>query len=321
VEVGIDRTKCLIFNIGPSIHGPINKLPIEKRAQILSLLVEGASLRSISRVADVSINTVTKLLVDAGTACAAFHDERVRGFRSRRVQVDEVWSFCYAKQKNVPMAKAAPTGAGDLWTWTALDADTKLMCSWVVGARDAEYAMALVDDLRSRLVGRVQLTTDGLRAYLEAVEDAFGDDVDYAQLVKLYGAAPEGPPGSAERKYSPGECIGYRKVVVSGRPDKAHVSTSYVERHNLIMRMSMKRFTRLINAFSKKLANHEHSLALYFTYHNFVRVHDSLRVTPAMAARVSERLWSMEDLVRLIDQHEAGLKLARRQAAPAKISN
>lgn len=290
----------------------MNKLPIQKRAQILSLLVEGASLRSISRVSDVSINTVTKLLVDAGTACSAFHDERVRGFSARRVQVDEVWSFCYAKAKNVADAKAAPEGSGDVWTWTALDADTKLMCSWVVGARDAGYALALMDDLRSRIVGRVQLTTDGHKAYLSAVEEAFGDDADYTMLVKLYGSAPDGQGGTAERKYSPGECVGIRKITISGKPDPAHVSTSYVERHNLTMRMCMRRFTRLTNAFSKKLANHEHSLALYFAYYNFVRVHKSLRTSPAMAAGISDRLWSMEDLVRLTDQHEA-LELATRQ--------
>jgi IS1 family transposase len=281
------------------------------------------SLRSISRVADVSINTVTKLLVDAGTACAAFHDEKVRGLTLKRVQVDEVWSFCYAKAKNVEMAKAAPDGAGDVWTWTALDADSKLMCSWVVGARDAEYAMALMDDLRQRLTGdRFQLTTDGHKAYLEAVETAFGADVDYAMLVKLYGNPQDGTPGTAERKYSPNECNGTKKTAISGKPDPKHVSMSYVERHNLTMRMAMRRFTRLTNAFSKKLENHEHSLALYFTYYNFVRIHKTLRTSPAMAAGVSERLWSMEDLVRLTDQHiaqEEGtrklLRLDRREMA------
>jgi IS1 family transposase len=222
--------------------------------------------------------------------------------------------------------QAAPVGLElNKWTWTALDADTKLMCSWVVGARDAEYALALMDDLRSRLVGRVQLTTDGHKAYLEAVEEAFGDDVDYAMLVKLYGAAPEGKPGSAERKYSPSECIGCRKATITGKPDPAHVSTSYVERHNLTMRMSMRRFTRLTNAFSKKLANHEHSLSLYFVCYNFVRVHKSLRTSPAMAAGICDRLWSMEDLVRLTDQHEAAelstRRLLRLRGEAARISS
>lgn len=278
---------------------PMNKLPSSKRVQILKLLVEGASLRSITRVADVSVNTVTKLLVEAGNACSAYHDEKVRGLACKRVQVDEVWSFCYAKQKNVATAKAAPAEAGDVWTWTALDADTKLMCSWVAGGRDAEYAHALMMDLRSRVRGRLQLTTDGHKPYLEAVEEAFGNDADYVMLVKLYGVAPEGGP--AERKYSPAVCTGAKKTRISGSPDPDHVSTSYVERHNLTMRMSMRRFTRLTNAFSKKLANHEHSLALYFTYYNFVRIHKTLRVTPAMAAGVSDKLWSMEDLLALVD--------------------
>lgn len=277
----------------------MNKLPLAKRAQILSMLVEGSSMRSISRVADVSINTVYKLLVDAGRACAAFHDEAVRGVASERIQCDEVWSFCYAKQKSVAAAKAAPGGAGDVWTWTALDADSKLILTWKVGGRDAEYALALMDDLRGRISTRVQLTTDGHRAYLSAVEEAFGDDIDYGMLVKLYG--PEVSGQGHERKYSPSECVGARKETITGRPDSRRISTSYTERHNLTMRMSMRRFTRLTNAFSKKIENHCYALALYFVYYNFARVHKTLRVSPAMAAGVSNRLWSMEDIVALID--------------------
>jgi IS1 family transposase len=275
----------------------MNKLPIAKRVQILSMLCEGSSMRSISRVADVSINTVTKLLEDAGETCLALHNDHVRGMKASRVQCDEIWSFCYAKAKNVETAKAAADGAGDVWTWTALDADTKLIVSYFVGDRSGQSAIALMDDLCGRLENRVQLTTDGHKAYLEAVEGAFGGDVDYAQLVKLYGDVPESHKG----RYSPAECTGAKKVKVEGKPDMAYVSTSYVERQNLTMRMSMRRFTRLTNAFSKKLDNHIHALALYFMFYNFIRIHKSLKVTPAMAAKVTDRLWSMGDIVAAID--------------------
>jgi IS1 family transposase len=275
----------------------MNKLPPAKRVQILSMLVEGSSMRSISRVADVSINTVARLLADAGEACAAFHDEAVRNVRAKRIQCDEIWAFCYAKQRNVEMAKAAPEDAGDIWTWTALDADSKLIVSYLVGGRDAGYAAAFMDDVASRLANRVQLTTDGLRAYLDAVEGAFGADVDYAQLMKLYGDAPH-PPG----RYSPAECTGTLKTRVEGRPDPAHVSTSHVERQNLTMRMQMRRFTRLTNAFSKKALPHYHMVALYTVWYNFVKMHKTIRCAPAMAAGVSDRLWSMEDIVALIDE-------------------
>ncbi len=235
--------------------------------------------------------------MDAGEACAAYHDEHVRNVKASRVQCDEIWSFTYAKAKNVAKAKAAPEVAGDVWTWTGLDADSKMIVSWLVGGRDGSYAMEFMDDLAKRLANRVQLTTDGHRAYLEAVEGAFGDDVDYAQLVKLYGAAPE----SAKGRYSPAECIGARKERVTGNPDRDHVSTSYVERQNLTMRMSMRRFTRLTNGFSKKVENHCHALALYFVHYNFCRLHKSLKVTPAMAAGVSDTLHDMEWVVGLID--------------------
>ena len=274
----------------------MNKLPLAKRIQILAMLCEGSSMRSISRVADVSINTVSKLLVEAGEACLAIHDETVRNVKASRIQCDEIWSFCHAKQKNVATAKSAPEGAGDVWTWTALDADTKLIVSYFVGDRSGESAMVLMDDLRDRLANRVQITTDGHKAYLEAVEGAFGADVDFAQLVKLYG-----PTITAPGRYSPAECTGIKKIRREGNPDIAHVSTSYVERQNLTMRMSMRRFTRLTNAFSKKLDNHIHALALYFAFYNFCRIHKTLRMSPAMAAGITDTLWSLEDIVTKID--------------------
>jgi IS1 family transposase len=276
----------------------MNRLPLEKRVQILSMLVEGSSMRSISRVADVSINTVTKLLVDAGKACAVFHDEKVRGVKTRRCQVDEIWSFTAAKQKNVAKMRAPVAGAGDTWTWTAIVADNKLLITWLVGGRDSEYAMAFMDDLKDRLANRVQLTSDGHKAYLDAVEGAFGADVDYAQLVKLFGAAPD----SAKGRYSPAECIGIRKERIEGKPDPKHISTSYAERQNLTMRMQMRRFTRLTNAFSKKFENHMHMVALYTVWYNYVKQHKTLKgISPAMAAGISDTLWSMTDLAEMID--------------------
>jgi IS1 family transposase len=231
----------------------------------------------------------------------AYHDENVRNVNAKRIQVDEIWSFTYAKQKNVASAKAAPEGAGDTWTWTAIDADSKLIVSYFVGGRDGECAMWFMDDLRSRLANRVQLTSDGHRAYLEAVEGAFGGDVDYAQLVKIYGASPE----SAKGRYSPAECTGARKERIEGSPDPAHVSTSYVERQNLTMRMHMRRFTRLTNGFSKKVENHVYAVALHMMYYNFVRIHSKLRMTPAMEAGVSNKLWEVADIVALVEAEEA----------------
>lgn len=276
----------------------MNKLPITKRAQILGLLVEGNSLRAASRLADCSINTVTKLLVDAGTACAEYQDKTLRNLSCKRLQCDEIWSFVYSKQKNVPADKRGEFGVGDVWTWTAIDADTKLVPSFMVGPRDGGVAYDFMQDLAGRLTSRVQLTTDGLRAYLEAVEGAFGSNVDYAQLVKIYGAAETKSP---ERKYSPENFCGTRVSVVSGDPSEKHISTSFVERQNLTMRMSMRRFTRLTNGFSKKIENHCHALALHFMYYNFGRIHKTLRVTPAMAAGVSDRVWSLEDIALIAD--------------------
>ncbi len=275
----------------------MNKLPFKTRSLVLKLLCEGQSMRATARLADVSLNTVKKLLADAGKVAADLHDELVQDVTASRIQCDEIWSFTYAKQKNVKGAKAPPPEAGDTWTWTALDSDSKLIVAWLVGGRDGEYAIAFMDDLRGRLANRVQLTTDGHSAYLEAVEGAFGDDVDYAQLVKLYGDAPE-----AEKRYSPAACVGARKRRVTGKPERAAVSTSHVERHNLTMRMHMRRFTRLTNAFSKKFENHMHMVALYTVWYNFMRIHQTLRVTPAMEAGLSDRVWDMDDLVRIMDQ-------------------
>src|ERR1700730_2902805 len=281
----------------------MNKLPVAKRAQILSMLCEGSSMRAITRITGVSLNTVTKLLIDAGKACWAYHDEHVRGVKATRIQCDEIWAVCYSKQRNVRTAKAAPQGAGDVWTWTAIEASNKLMVSFMVGGRDGEYALALMDDLRGRLANRVQLTTDGHKAYLSAVEEAFGAEVDYGMLVKLYGEPSTSH--EASRRYSPTECVGARKDKITGNPDPRHISTSYTERANLTMRMSMRRFTRLTNAFSKKLQNHEYMVALYALWYNFVRIHKTLRTSPAMAAGIESRLWSMEDVVALIDARSA----------------
>jgi IS1 family transposase len=285
----------------------MNKLPIQKRVQVLSMLCEGASMRAISRVVDVSINTVTKLLVDAGEACASFHDEHVRNVRAKYVQCDEIWSFCYSKESNTPIA-GSRIGRGDVWTWTAIDADSKLIISWAIGDRDAPTANYFIQDVKDRLANRVQLTTDGHRPYLKAVEDAFGMDIDYAMLVKLYGEDASAGRGSPERRYSPAQVVGTRYQRIQGAPNAHYTSTSFAERHNLTMRMSMRRFTRLTNAFSKKLDNHCHALALYFAWYNFVRTHKAHKLSPAMAAGLTDRLWEMADIVRLVDEYESRRK-------------
>ena len=274
----------------------MNKLPVAKRAKIIAMLVEGVSLRSISRLEEVSINTVSKLLIEAGEACMDFHNDHVRNVIAERVEVDEIWQFCYAKEKNVSRAKAPPEGAGNTWTWTAIDANSKLIVSWLLGDRSQRSAYHFIADLAKRIVGRTQLTSDGLRLYRTAVEAVFGSDVDYAQLVKIFGS-----PVEDEKRYSPATCKGTIKTVVTGRPDPDHISTSYVERHNLTMRMSMRRFTRLTNAFSKKLRNHAFALALYFVHYNFCRIHKTLRMTPAMAAGLTTYPHDAEWIVGLVD--------------------
>jgi IS1 family transposase len=278
----------------------MNKLSREARARILHLLCEGNSIRAITRLTGSSKKAVSRLMVEAGQAAAWYQDRVLRNLNCRRIQVDEIWSFVYAKQKNVATAKNAPANAGDVWTWTAIDADTKLIPSWFVGGRESDSAIIFMDDLASRLANRVQMTSDGHRAYLEAVEGAFGGDIDYAMLVKLYGESPD-----AEKRYSPAVCIGARKAVVEGDPDPNHISTSFAERQNLNVRMHTRRFTRLTNAFSKKVENHAHSVALFALYYNFVRVHKTLRMTPAMAAGVTKRLWEIGDVVDMLEAWEA----------------
>ena len=275
----------------------MNRLPIEKRAQIVGLLVEGRSMRAVTRTTGVSINTVTKLLEDVGLAAALYQAQVMVNLPCKRVQCDEIWAFCYAKQKNVAPEQEGVLGYGDVYTWTAIDADTKLVPSYMVGKRDSEYATAFIADLASRLANRVQLTTDGHKPYLEAVEQAFGRDIDYAMLVKMYGPSVT----SDQRRYSPAPFVSAEKRVITGNPDKEKVSTSYVERQNLTMRMGMRRFTRLTNGFSKKAENLEHAVALHFLHYNFARIHKTLRVTPAMQAGISDRVWSLEDIARLAE--------------------
>jgi IS1 family transposase len=277
----------------------MNKLDTARRVQIVKALVEGNSLRSTTRMVGCSINTVTKLLVDLGTACEAFHDEHVRNVPAQRVQADEIWSFCYARKDNLPEELKGVFGYGDLWTWVGQCADSKLVISWMVGRRSAETAHPFMQDLAARLSTRVQLTTDGLHAYLEATDAAFGTEIDYARLIKVYGSDP-----NAEKRYTPPVCVETKVQVVSGDPAIEHISTSYVERQNLQMRMSMRRFTRLTNGHSKKVENHEHALALHYVHYNFARVQKAIGGTPAMAAGLATRPWSVEEIVGLLDVAE-----------------
>ncbi len=274
----------------------MNRLSIGKRSQVIAALVEGTSINATCRMTGAAKHTVLKLLKDLGCAAANYHDDHVRNLRARRVQCDEIWAFVYAKQKNVSLEQMQQ-GAGDVWTWTAIDAETKLIISYTLGDRGAGTAYAFMQDLASRLTNRIQLTTDGHRVYADAVEDAFGADIDYAMLVKIYGASND----TAESRYSPATCIGCRTGVLAGKPDPQHISTSFVERQNLSMRMGMRRFTRLTNGFSKKLENHGHAVALYFMHYNFCRVHKTLRVTPAMEAGLTDHVWTMEELISILD--------------------
>lgn len=273
----------------------MNKLSTEERKRVVSALVEGNSLRAITRMTGVHRTTIQKLLVELGEACAKYQREALQGLKCERIQCDEIWSFIGAKAKNCTAEKKLQ-GWGDVWTWVAIDSATKLVPCWHVGTRDAGAAYLFIHDLKSRLANRVQLTTDGHKAYLSAVEDAFGAEVDYAMLIKLYGEDP-----SNEKRYSPAECIGAKKETIQGAPDPKHVSTSYIERQNLTMRMQMRRFTRLTNAFSKKLENHMAAISLHYMHYNFCRVHQTLRVTPAMEAGVSDHVWSLEEVIGLLD--------------------
>ncbi len=277
----------------------MNKLSIDRQAEIIRVLCEGNSIRSTARITGVAINTVVKLLRDVGAACLEYQDKNLRNLPCKKLQVDEIWSFVYSKDKNVPEDKQGQFGYGDVWTFTAIDADTKLVPCWLVDTRDAEAAYEFISDLKGRLSNRVQLTTDGHKMYTEAVEKVYGSEIDYAMIIKLYGQDAE-----AEKKYSPAKCIASEKHVVKGNPDTTKVSTSYVERQNLTMRMCMRRFTRLTNAFSKKLENHQYALALYFMHYNFVRTHKTLSnpypTTPAMAAGISNHVWTIEEIVKLI---------------------
>jgi IS1 family transposase len=273
----------------------MNQLSTSRRAQVIAALVEGNSINSTCRMFGVGKHTVLRLLEDAGRACAAFHDEHVRNVRVRRLQCDEIWSFVGAKMKNVS-EEQAEAGWGDVWTWVGIDADTKLVVGYLVGQRGPRWAKFFMEDIASRVASRIQLTTDGLKMYGDAVEGAFGCDVDYAMLIKLYGN------DSFDTKYSPGECIGTQTAVVQGNPDPRHISTSFVERQNLTMRMSMRRFTRLTNGFSKKVENHAHQVALYFFHYNYCRIHKTLRVTPAMEAGLTGHVWTLEELCGLIPE-------------------
>ncbi len=283
---------CILVNM--------NKLSKDKQIRVLSALVEGCSIRATVRMTGVAKNTIVKLLAEIGKACDRYQDKALRNLPCAVIQADEIWSFCYAKEKNVPDQFKGTFGYGDVWTWVAMDSESKLVVSWLVGQRDAEYAHEFMRDVASRLSSRVQLTTDGLNSYLSAVREAFHDDIDFAQLVKLYGDSER----TNESRYSPPKCNGCRRNAISGMPDVDRISTSHVERQNLTMRMAMRRFTRLTNAFSKKIENLQHAVALHFMHYNFCRIHQTLKMTPAMACAVTDRVWSLEDVLALLDQEE-----------------
>ena len=272
----------------------MNTLDKTKHAQLISVLVEGNSLRATARICDVAFNTVLKFIPEIGRVCGDYQDKAFRNLKCKRIQCDEIWSFCYAKEKNVPKDKKGIFGYGDIWTWVAMDAESKLVPSFMVGNRDAVTAKMFIDDMASRLANRVQLTTDGNKVYFEAVEEAFGCEVDYAMLVKMYESSQE------ETRYSPARCTGCKGTPITGNPDREHISTSFIERQNLTMRMGIRRFTRLTNAFSKKIENHMWHLALHYMYYNFARIHKTLRISPAMAAGVSDHLWSVEEITGLL---------------------
>ena len=279
----------------------MNRLDSATRCRVVAALVEDCSVRATVRMTGVAKNTIQKLLIELGAACSAYQDRVLRDLPCKRVQVDECWAFCYAKAKNVtPDIAAKNPFAGDVWTWAAIDADTKLIPSWIIGPRDGVTARIFVNDLAGRLADRIQLTSDGLKAYLGAVEHAFRGDVDYAQLVKVYGETSEG-----QKRYSPAECVGCERHTVVGYPDSEHISTSFIERANLTMRMGMRRFTRLTNGFSKKIENHTAAVALHMMHYNFVRIHTTLRTTPAMAAGVTSKLWEIADIIALLDQENS----------------
>lgn len=284
----------------------MNRLTPEARTAVISALIEGCSIRSTVRMTGVSKKAVMRLLIEVGAVCTTYQDRVFRNLTCRRLQVDELWAFIGCKQKNVtPEIIAKNSYAGDMWLWVAIDADTKIVPTWTLGGRDGLTAMHFIDDVAGRLSNRVQLTSDGHKAYLDAVENAFGSNVDYAMLVKLYGEAPE-----AEKRYSPAQCIGCRHTVVVGSPDPTNISTSYVERQNLTVRMTNRRYTRLTNAFSRKLENHAAAVALGYFAYNFIKIHRTLRVTPAMAAGVTDRLWEVADLVSLLEAEESVSKRA-----------
>lgn len=278
-----------------SIVVSMNKLSTADRVRVVAALVEGNSIRATVRMTGVAKNTIVKLLADLGAACAEYHDKNVRDVKAKRIQCDEIWAFVGMKDRNVPQSRKGEFGIGSVWTWTALDADSKLIVSYMVGLRDAGYATEFMNDIAGRLANRVQLTTDGHKAYLDAVDDAFAGEVDYAMLVKLYGNVAPG-----EARYSPAVCTGAKPEPIVGNPERKHISTSYVERQNLTMRMSMRRFTRLTNGFSKKVENLMHNVSLHFMHYNFCRVHQTLRVTPAMEAGLTDHVWELEELVALL---------------------